>query len=179
MLGWFSLVVYASGERTDAPNPSPVPSPPPSHAMQEYCTLFQKLNLLRGVICHVTRAFVCLQYPSVSAWSSGRPSLPSAGRYVHFVGSPAFRLVHMLDTFCRLLKYRNVPKNHSLSRTMGPPNDGLTSHSFLIELVAVSPEPSMLLPCNASPVPLMKKPPAKVLPPCLVTMFICGPPVVA
>ena len=26
-----------------------------------------------------------------------------------------------------------MPKNHSLSRTIGPPNDGLTSHSFWIE----------------------------------------------
>ena len=49
MLGWFVLVLYASGERIDAPNPSPVPSPPCSQAMQEYCRLDQKLNLLRVV----------------------------------------------------------------------------------------------------------------------------------
>src|SRR5882672_1487661 len=49
MLGWLVLVLYASGERTDAPNPSPVPSPPCSQAMHEYCRLDQALNLLRGV----------------------------------------------------------------------------------------------------------------------------------
>src|SRR5688572_18396634 len=58
-LGWFSLVVYASGARTDAPNPRPVPSPPPSHAMQWYCTLDQTLSLLRGVTCQVTRPLPC------------------------------------------------------------------------------------------------------------------------
>ena len=41
--------MYASGERIDAPNPSPVPSPPCSQAMQEYCRLDQTLILLRGV----------------------------------------------------------------------------------------------------------------------------------
>src|SRR5262252_5256317 len=47
MLGW--LVLDASGARIDAPKPRPVPSPPCSQAMQEYCTLDQKLNLLRVV----------------------------------------------------------------------------------------------------------------------------------
>src|SRR5215831_13207868 len=49
MLGWLVFVAYASGERIDAPNPSPVPSPPSWQAMQEYCTLDQMLILLRVV----------------------------------------------------------------------------------------------------------------------------------
>jgi hypothetical protein len=47
-----------------------------------------------------------------------------------------------------------------------------------MSLVAVSPEPAMFVPWSLSPVPLMKTLPAKALPPDLVTMFICGPPVV-
>src|SRR6266853_4590671 len=49
LLGWLVLVLYASGERIEAPNPRPVPSPPCSQAMQEYCRLDQKLILLRSV----------------------------------------------------------------------------------------------------------------------------------
>ncbi|PYR18172.1 MAG: hypothetical protein DMF94_21035 [Acidobacteria bacterium] len=89
----------------------------------------------------------------------------------------------MLATFCRLIWWRYVPKNHSLSRTIGPPNEGLTSHSFWIEFAAVSPfactSDVRLLPWNELPVPLTKKVPANRLPPCLPTRFICGPPVVA
>src|SRR5215467_6727976 len=61
MLGWLVLVMYASGERIDAPNPSPVPSPPCSQAMQEYCRLDQMLNLLRVVGWYVSRRFPCFQ----------------------------------------------------------------------------------------------------------------------
>ena len=56
------------------------------------------------------------------------------------------------------------------------------SHSFPIEFTAVSPLAVIsgvrLVPWNESPVPLMKKLPEKLLPPCLGMMFICGPPVV-
>src|ERR1041385_5766237 len=67
MLGWFVLVEYASGERIDAPNPRPVPSPPCSHAMQEYCVLCQKLILLRVVSWYVRRRLPCFQMPSLIA----------------------------------------------------------------------------------------------------------------
>src|ERR1051325_9962163 len=119
------------------------------------------------------RRFPCFHTPSlIACWLL-------SGSYVHFVGSPAFLLTHMLGTNCRLRRYRYVPKNHSRSRTIGPPSDGLTSHSFWIDPVAVSPFAMIsgvrLLPCSALPVPLMKNVPANRLPPCLPTMFICGP----
>src|SRR5439155_16473336 len=125
---------------------------------QEYWTLDQTLILLRGVACQVSRSDPFFHVPSSTACRF------LSGSYVHFVGSPAFLLTNMLATFCRLIWWRYVPKNHSLSRTIGPPNEGLTSHSFWIEFAAVSPfactSDVRLLPWNELPVPLTKKVPA-------------------
>ena len=55
------------------------------------------------------------------------------GSYVHFVASPAFALVNILIRW-RFPWCRNEPKNQRRSRTIGPPNDGLTSHSFWSEI---------------------------------------------
>src|SRR5262245_18459392 len=120
--------------------------------------------LSRGVSCQVNRRFPWFHVPSPTA------CLLRSGSELHFVGSPAFLLTHMLATFCRLTMLRYVPKNHSLSRTIGPPNARLGSHSFLVEFVAVRPlsrtSVERLPPCNALPVPLTYMFPWNSLPPC-------------
>src|SRR5438128_2508777 len=58
----------------------------PSHTRQTTCSSQNPLILLRGVICHVMRPSA---FSHVRSVNSGRVV---SGRYVHFVGSPAFWL---------------------------------------------------------------------------------------
>ena len=77
LLGWFSFVVVASGELTNAPKPSPVPSPPPLQYKQWYWTLDQTLILLRGVSCQVIRSdpFFQCRRRRLARSGSGRRSI--------------------------------------------------------------------------------------------------------
>ncbi len=174
MLGWFSLVCWPSGEATRPVNERPDREPPSMQCWQLYWTFTQPSILLRGVACHVKRPDEFFHVPSSIACSV-------VGWYVHFVASPALALTNML-TFWRFPWCRNEPKNQTRSRTIGPPKDGLTSHSFSSE-IGVRPDAACsddrFSPWNELFAKLKNMLPLNMLPPCLLTMFNCGPPVTA
>ena len=75
---------------------------------------------------------------------------------------------------------RATPKNHTLSRLIGPPIEKLVSQFLMILVGAGMPNDfstsSTLLLCDHYPARLAKKVPANMLPPVLGTMLNCGPP---
>src|SRR5215467_7835109 len=97
--GRFSTRCSASGEAIVPEKVVPELEPPWMQCWQICWRSDQKLNLFFGVACQVNRRDPFFHRPSSIGTCSGRPFLPSAGRYVHFVLSPAFRFTHMLATF--------------------------------------------------------------------------------
>src|SRR5262249_30689490 len=75
----------------------------------------------------------------VSACCNGRPPLPSAGKYVHFVGSPAFKFAYTPAKYVSLSCFRAEAKNHKRSRRIGPPTDPLKSYASFKEFGCVRP----------------------------------------
>src|SRR5262249_3024278 len=150
----------ASGDTVGGSIPADVA---PVQVRQSACSSHKRLNLLRGVICQVTRAL---------AFSNRRSEddLPlRSGAYNHFAGSAALGLCCTFGLSGVLPPRCAGPKSPRLSLASGPPMVPETSYTFLNGLGAVTPRlfrsGVRLSDWNFSPVPLKNTEPCVALPP--------------
>src|SRR5438552_8120659 len=118
--------------------------------------------------------------PPINLSLALRALSPSSFTYDQLFGSPAFLLPYRPAMSLWFPNVLALPKNHNLSRTIGPPSAKLASQFLMSAGTSVIPKArnwsSRLFPCDHFPAVLKNVDPLKVLPPVLGMMLKEGPP---